>query len=843
MQHDETPVISEREIQRTVLIVDDDIDFADSLADILDLNNYVFFIAHDRSQALELIRLHKIDVVLLDIRLGSQDGVELLDQLKKGQPDLLCIIITAFAALETAIISIQRGAYAYLRKPIEANELLTTLDRCFEKICLQRQKDQTEKELKLNIAKLEKLNQRLQSESQKASEAIDKLRLSESRYRDLFRNAPVGLLEVDLSQAPKILAGLPVVDRQALEESCNLNQSIMPNLAENIKIIDANEQTLRLFEAGNIAALRSGFKDIIASDGFCLLKDVIVALKSNRAQIEGETCYETLGGNLIHILSHAYLDAQNPSLDSVLISYLDITQRKLTENELKGEKEKFKVLVDESPMGICIMDDQGVINYINPKHYSIFGHTLDECPTLESWLRIAFATTQIRKAFLDEWMHDLEQAFNGQPVVKTFKVVSKDNTQKTVLFRTMPLKGGAHLILSEDISHQIRLEEQIVQAQKMEAVGTLAGGIAHDFNNLLQAIQGYSQLLLIDKSDQDPEADKLKEIVLASQRASELTRQLLTFSRKVESKLRPVDLNQIIRQTHTLLERSIPKMISMELDLQEQLDVVSADPVQIEQVLMNMAIDARDAMPDGGKIILRTANITYSDGYCRQHLGTQPGPHVEMSISDTGHGMDAETKEHIFEPFYTTKGQGKGTGLGLSMAYGIIKNHGGHIRCDSDPGVGTTFTIHLPSIEKSKGSSMDNVSDFAPLKGTETILLVDDESLQREIGMAILSKFGYQVLTCPDGESALAIYADKHQTIDLVLLDLIMPGMGGKQCLKEILKFNPKANIVIASGLSGDDESVADVQSSATGFINKPYKINQMLNVIRDILDKTKHVS
>ena len=385
-----------------------------------------------------------------------------------------------------------------------------------------------------------------------------------------------------------------------------------------------------------------------------------------------------------------------------------------------------------------------------------------------------------------------------------------------------------------------KLNKQMLQAQKMEAVGTLAGGIAHDFNNLLQGILGYTQILLLSRDESDPDTTRLEEIEKATQRARELTQQLLAFSRKVETKPRPVDLNQEVEQVRKLLERTIPKMITMELHLEERLDVIHADPAQLEQVMMNLGVNARDAMPDGGRLVFETENLTLDEEYCETHLGARPGRYVLLSISDTGHGMNRETLEHIFEPFFTTKEVGKGTGLGLAMVYGIIKSHGGYIMCYSEPGEGTTFKIYLPVREGDQPAPETETKSVAamPEGGSETILLVDDEGILRDIGKTILEQFGYTVLLAPDGETALEVYRENLEDISLVILDLIMPGMGGKRCLEEILKQDPQAKVVIASGYSINGRPKEALDRGARAFVKKPYEVTQMLREVRKVLDQ-----
>jgi len=395
--------------------------------------------------------------------------------------------------------------------------------------------------------------------------------------------------------------------------------------------------------------------------------------------------------------------------------------------------------------------------------------------------------------------------------------------------------GG--ISIYEDITEKKKLEAQLQQAQKMEAIGTLAGGIAHDFNNILQAISGYAQILLMGKKASDPDYKKLEAIEKSAQRASDLTKQILIFSRKVETKLRPVDLNNEIKQVFKMLERTIPKMINIELHLVENLKIINADPAQIEQIMMNIGVNARDAMPNGGRLIFETENVILDEHYCKTHLESKPGKYVKLSISDTGHGMDKETLKYIFDPFYTTKETGKGTGLGLAMVYGIVKSHNGYIMCYSEPDEGTIFKIYFPVIKKGTERIEPKEEKFPIKGGNETILVVDDEEAVRELGKNILTRLGYTVLTASDGESALEIYREKKKEINLVILDIIMPGMGGRKCLEELLNMNPEVRIIIASGYSINGPTKKILEAGAKDFIGKPFDINQMLKVVRETLD------
>ena len=386
------------------------------------------------------------------------------------------------------------------------------------------------------------------------------------------------------------------------------------------------------------------------------------------------------------------------------------------------------------------------------------------------------------------------------------------------------------------VNKQKRLEEELQQAQKLEAVATLAGGVAHDFNNLLQTIQGFSEMLLYNMHEDDPSFRALNRVMDAVESGGKLTRQLLTYSRKVKSEKRPINLNDQVRQAHQLLERTIPKMIEMDLLLEEDLKLVDADPVQMEQVLMNLVINARDAMPEGGRLVIKTKNIRRPDKQCESHPTSTPWEGVVLSVSDTGHGMDKETRKQIFDPFFSTKAPGKGTGLGLSMVHGIVENHQGRITCRSTPGAGTSFRIYFPVAESSLGK-MAVEEKRGEQGGNEIILLVDDNETIRQTGEEMLARAGYTVLTASTGEMALDIYAQNSEEIALVLLDLIMPGMGGARCLQELLKKNAAINVVITSGYSPVDQTMKTIEACTREFLRKPFTYEQLLSTVRKVLD------
>ena len=524
-----------------------------------------------------------------------------------------------------------------------------------------------------------------------------------------------------------------------------------------------------------------------------------------------------------------------------LISYdgliRDITERRRVEEALKESEARHRTVLEANPDPVVVYNMEGRLIYCNPAFTRVFGWTLEERLGQKMDLFVPEANWPETKIMIEKVLAG--ESFSG---VETQRYTKDGNVIpvniSAAIYRDGDGRPVGSVINLRDISDRKKLEAQLLQAQKMEAIGTLAGGVAHDFNNLLQIVRGFTQLLLHGKDHTAPEYGALQKILHASERGAELTRQLLTYSRKVESKRRPVDLNLEVHEVRRLLERSIPKLIEIELHLADKLRTVFADPVQLEQMLMNLALNAKDAMADRGKIVIQTENVTLDEKYCRTHLEARPGDYALITFSDTGHGMDKETLRHAFEPFFSTKEVGKGTGLGLAMVYGIVKNHDGYIMCESEPGLGTTFRIYLPAIEEEvENVEPTEVRSFSE-GGTGKILLVDDEELDRKLGIDLLGQTGHTVLTAVDGETALQIYRKEQSRIDLVILDLTMPGMGGWKCLEDLLKINPKVRVLVTSGHSADAPMKEAIEAGARGYLSKPYDIHRMLKVVREVLNE-----
>jgi signal transduction histidine kinase/CheY-like chemotaxis protein len=408
--------------------------------------------------------------------------------------------------------------------------------------------------------------------------------------------------------------------------------------------------------------------------------------------------------------------------------------------------------------------------------------------------------------------------------------------ESTVEKRTAELK----IEIAERKQTEVSLKsqtEQLIHAQKMEAVGTLAGGIAHDFNNILLVITGYCELLLMAMRATDQHYASVRVIQKAAFRAADLVKQMLTFSRASETNPAPMKLNLQIKDEVSLLDRTIPKTIEIRMDLEPELKMINADSTQIDQIVLNLAINARDAMPEGGMLTLRARNVILDEDYCSRNLEVSPGEYVELSVSDTGTGMEKSVQERIFEPFFTTKDPGSGTGLGLSMVFGIVKAHGGHITCHSEPGAGTTFSVYFPVAEEAR-EAKDGLMEKSDHTGNETILIVDDEEMIRKFAGEMLEIIGYTVITAENGLKALEIYSQQAETIDLVILDLNMPIMNGVECLEAMAGINPGVKALIATGYWVDSETKERLAKHAKGLISKPFKTEDFLRLIRKILDR-----
>lgn len=509
-------------------------------------------------------------------------------------------------------------------------------------------------------------------------------------------------------------------------------------------------------------------------------------------------------------------------------------ERKRAEQAVRRSEERLRLLLENISDVVLVLDREYVIRYASASCIRMLGS------------RPEALTGQSLGAFVHE---------DDAPRVADFFA---SGTQGAVDFRLRahgdqwlqveavatnllhhPEVGGMVMTI-RDITERRKLESHVLQSQKIDSVGRLAGGIAHDFNNLLTGILSYCQLALMAAPAGSPVHEYLQVIERAGQRASGLTRQLLAFSRRqnLESKL--VQVNELILSMDKLLQRLIGETITLETVPSQDLCLVRADPGQIEQVILNLAINARDAMPDGGKLTIETANVHLDADYARQHPGVHAGHYVMITVSDTGVGMDEQVKAHLFEPFFTTKETGKGTGLGLATSHGIIKQSGGHITVRSEKGHGTTVKVYLPRAREAGQAEAQDRMASEPPRGVETVLVAEDDETVREVVVQALRNLGYEVLEASDGERAMEI-AERHKgSIDLLLTDVVMPGMGGPVLAQELRRIRPKTRVLFMSGYASNAFFRQGVEpvGSGVGLINKPFTPQTLGEKVREVLDK-----
>jgi PAS domain S-box-containing protein len=451
---------------------------------------------------------------------------------------------------------------------------------------------------------------------------------------------------------------------------------------------------------------------------------------------------------------------------------------------------------------------------------------------------------QVRAEFLPAVMAD------GQAHA-VLTLVGGDGVERIFDFRASRLAGGSNHLATvvgsaHDITERVRaeedlrdLEEELTHSRKMEAVGTLASGVAHDFNNLLQAITGHAQLAQRNERSGRPTGRHLDQVLAAAERAASLVKNLLVFSRGESPELGPLDLNRRIRETLPLLEHTIPKMVRLQPDLAEGIGPVHGNGTQFDQLLLNLVTNARDSMPEGGELGIRTRSTHLNESFCRTHEHLRPGPFVHLSVSDTGCGIGTETRSHIFDPFFTTKEVGKGTGLGLSTAYGIARGHGGLITCESRLGVGTTFHVYLPITDASPPVEELEIGGRSMRDVNKTVLVVDDEESVRQMAREHLESEGYRVLVADCGEQALELCGNGTRA-DVVVLDLGMPGMGGRRCLQLLLERNPGLKVLVATGYADQEESAAALSGGAAAFLAKPYSLAELGVRLFEVLEGAK---
>jgi two-component system, cell cycle sensor histidine kinase and response regulator CckA len=646
-----------------------------------------------------------------------------------------------------------------------------------------------------------------------------------------------------------------VVQRQLLIRSRELqhNVSLLRGITEGttdaVFVKDLQGRYLMINSAGAAFAGRSMDEILGKTDRDLFSPDTaeVVMDKDRQVLVQGvtQTFEESSTSNGV---SRVYLSTKGPYRDAhgEIIGLLgvarDITQRKRAEEEMRQSQQKLRIHFEHTPLAVVEWDMDFRVAAWNPSAERIFGYSRQEA--LGQHARF-IVPPQYREHVDQVWQALLKQAGGTR---STNDNITKDGRSISCEWYNTPLVDDSGRVLGvaslvQDVTERVALEERLRQSQKMEAVGRLAGGVAHDFNNLLTVILGYSQILADGLPEGSRLADNTAQIKSAADRAAGITRQLLAFSRKSVLSPRVINLNDVVLNLDSLLRRLIGEDIEVRTLPANDLGSVKADPSQIEQVLMNLALNARDAMPRGGTVALETANATLDGTYARDHQSVEPGRYVMLAVSDTGEGMTPETQARIFEPFYTTKEVGKGTGLGLSMVYGIVKQSGGYIWVYSEPGRGTTFKIYLPRVDQSAELVRGDNRQAKVQRGTETILLVEDDEQLRRLSSSVLAHCGYNVLVASSPEEGLAICKATSHDIRLLVTDVVMPRMNGRQLAEQVQQIRPAMRVLYISGYTNDAIVHYGVLDPGLWFLPKPYTLSALIAKVREVLDSAPEPS
>ncbi|HXQ28978.1 MAG TPA: PAS domain S-box protein [Gemmatimonadales bacterium] len=624
--------------------------------------------------------------------------------------------------------------------------------------------------------------------------ADDELRHSERLYRSLLEDAPEAIIVADA--AGRIL----IANQQACELTGYSQAELLALTIPDTYLPE--DRALAMERLRGITTLSPfvGERRLRRKDGSCI--DIGLSLK------------QLSDGRVQGVLQ-------------------DITERKRTEDRLRW----LTLAVEQSPVSVIITDTEGRIGYVNARFTEMSGYTAEEA--IGQTPRLLKSGLTPAADYLALW----DTVKGGRVWRGTLCNRRKDGTHYWHSASISPITNAAgktthFLAIQEDITERRALEDQFRQAQKLEAIGRLAGGGAHDFNNILTAIISYSDLVKDDLSPGHPALSDVDEIRRAGDRAAALTRQLLALSRQQVLEPRVLDLNELVLNLEKMLHRLIGEDINLITKLGTSLGAVKADPGQLEQVIMNLAVNARDAMPEGGDLVLETANADLDELYAAIHRPVVPGQYVLLAVSDSGTGMDEATQSHLFEPFFTTKERGKGTGLGLSTVYGIVKQSGGYVWVYSEPGHGATFKIYLPRVDEAADGLVAAESPGKPRRGTETILLAEDNAMVRESTRQTLMRYGYRVIEAINGADALQQAADHHGPIPLLITDVLMPEMSGRTLAERLHTARPGVRVLFMSGYTDDAALRRAIVESGAPYLQKPFSVEGLLRKVRDVLDR-----
>ncbi|MFZ0959706.1 MAG: PAS domain S-box protein [Terriglobia bacterium] len=629
-----------------------------------------------------------------------------------------------------------------------------------------------------------------------------------------------------------------ITERKQAEETLRLTQFSMENASDAIFWLDSQGHIVYVNDAATRSLERS--RDELLSLSMPDI-DPLVTKEAGKAfwekiktrgSITFETRYQTKQGSAFPVEVNAnYLEFQGKEYCFAFAR--DITERKRAD----AEHVRLVTAIEQSAEAVMITNTTGEIEYVNPAFTRITGYGREE--VLGQNPRFLKSGKHDAEFYQQLWAA-IRQGNTWQGELTNRRKDGSLYTEQMIISAMRGERGEVTQFIAtkQDVTARKQLEQQFAQAQKMEAVGRLAGGVAHDFNNLLTIINGYAQLLLERTSPEDPHRGLFEEIQMAGDRAASLTRQLLAFSRRQVMEPRVLDLNSVLANTEKMLRRLIGEDVELVSTLQPDLGLVKVDPGQIEQVIMNLAVNARDAMPEGGKFLVETSNVEVDEEYARSHSNLNPGKYVMVAVSDTGCGMDLETQAHVFEPFFTTKEKGRGTGLGLATVYGIVQQSGGYIWVYSEPGRGSTFKIYLPRIEGDMSTPEPAEAPLKPAKGKGTILVVEDEKGVRSMICETLKSRAYKVLEADGAAQALEIAEAHTKPIHLLLTDVVMPHTGGKELAKHLSTLHPETKVLYMSGYTDDAIVRHGIMQGDTPFLQKPFSPEALARKVREMLKR-----
>jgi PAS domain S-box-containing protein len=765
--------------------------------------------ARHGGEALDLARSQPPDLVISDLLMPVMDGYTFL-RAWKTDPALATIPFLVYTATyvepQDEQLALDLGADAFIRKPEEPETFIARIQALVstERTAWQAPiRQATIGEEVVVRAYNEVLVRKLEKRSQQLSMTMDALRSSEARLRAILDAEPGGVL-------------LATSDGRVLE---------------------INQTGLDLLEAGRMADLSQGLARLAREEKRqAFLETLASASAGQPARIELE-CMGLKGRwRWLEWFAAPFQKTDAERGGATVCIFQDATVRRTAEEALRKTTERLQLAVATGKVGLWDWDMLSRRVVFSPEWKRQLGYETDEITSsFDEWERRLHPDDyQAALARLNAFLDGDATEFRSE-----FRLRHKNGSWRQILSRASVVRDAqgkrVNLIGSHvDITEFTELQAQLMQAQKMESIGRLAGGVAHDFNNLLTVINGTADLALSNLGADDPMTDALTDIRQAGQRAANLTRQLLAFSRRQMLKPRPLDLNEIIQGMWTMLRRLINEQVELAFSPGKPMRLISADPGQIEQVIVNLLVNSQDAMPSGGRILVETREVSLDKEQVSGRPSMQQGPHVMLAISDTGVGMDEPTRRHIFEPFFTTKEQGLGTGLGLATVYGIVKQSGGSVWVYSEVGKGTTFKIYLPVHEGHRLPEAVEAATEVP-GGRETLLVVEDDAAVREVSRRVLESAGYKVFTAANGREALSHF--QATPIELMLTDVVMPGMSGRELADEVSRLDQSTSIIYCSGYTEDALLHHQVTSMSRHFIAKPFSRRDLLLLVRQVLD------